>query len=77
MIIEKTSAGKCVDCGKKSTKFIDDKFYCGHCGDTMLLLIMKKCMSHIEHATVKISVLPKSKIWEKGKRDAKEKLSAA
>lgn len=69
MKIEKVKKGKCVDCGKKATKDIDNKLYCAHCGDTRLLLTIKSCILGIEEAIVKISIKPKSKIWEKEKNE--------
>lgn len=65
--IKKVKKGKCSDCHKKATKEIEGDLYCAGCGDAVLLMNAKLCINSVEQATVKLSVMPKSKIIEREK----------
>jgi hypothetical protein len=60
---------ECSGCHKKAINSIDGVPYCAGCGDPVLLMNAKLCINAVEHATVKLSVIPKSKILKIEKKD--------
>ena len=72
--VEKVSKGKC-ECGKKASKKINDVLYCPGCGDSLLLMSAYTAIKAVEQASVKISVLPKSKkVLTMEKKNARKKV---
>jgi DNA-directed RNA polymerase subunit RPC12/RpoP len=61
----------CSDCGKKATILIGAHAYCAHCGDGILLRIIKDCINAIEEAVVKIKIIPKGALRAKEKSSAR------
>lgn len=61
----------CSDCGKKATILIGAHAYCAHCGDGILLRVIKDCINAIEEAVVKIKIIPKGALRAKEKSSAR------
>jgi DNA-directed RNA polymerase subunit RPC12/RpoP len=68
IMIPENPSIKCLNCDKKATTLISwsssdmGVAYCPHCGDNILLKVMKKCINAIQEAEVKVSILPKGVI---------------
>jgi len=58
---------KCCQCDEKASKVVDGDAYCSKCCDTLLIATIGMCMKNVEHATVKMMMMPKGVIHEEQK----------
>jgi pyruvate/2-oxoacid:ferredoxin oxidoreductase beta subunit len=59
IVIEKIKQGVCCFCSGDATVKINGLSFCSSCGDGELLKIAKKCVTNLQEATGKLTVIPK------------------